>query len=217
MRVQFDLPFRCPENMIGHLQKVLSGEYEIPAHYANPPVVIDLGANSGAFSLWASHRWPGCEVWAYEPQPAVFEVLRTNLMHYPNVKPHNYALGKPGMRVLYDGTHNDGEASFHTMSNNSLGTGQHFEVKDPLELPHAQILKLDIEGCEGEVLERLIKKDRVFDYIMLEIHSEELRRLVDLLLWDYALIGSVTEHMAGRHVFRYMHKEIHNKMFGGMR
>ena len=45
------------------------------------PVILDIGANIGAFALWAIGRWPGCRLHCYEPLPANFDMLRQNLAH----------------------------------------------------------------------------------------------------------------------------------------
>ena len=42
-----------PDNMLGHIQKVFAGEYEVPFQ-TNEPVIFDIGANIGAFTRWAS-------------------------------------------------------------------------------------------------------------------------------------------------------------------
>ena len=44
-----------------------------------PPVVLDLGANIGLFSLWVARRWPGARVIAVEPLERNVAALRRNL------------------------------------------------------------------------------------------------------------------------------------------
>jgi FkbM family methyltransferase len=44
-----------------------------------PPVVLDLGANIGMFSVWAARRWPGAQVIAVEPLPRNATLLHRNL------------------------------------------------------------------------------------------------------------------------------------------
>jgi FkbM family methyltransferase len=207
MKLTIDLPFNCPDDIRPHLQKVFSGEYEIPL-YGPVSTVIDLGANCGSFTLWARHRWPSSTIYAYEPHPDNFKFFAENIKPYANIVGHRCGVGTPGMRVLGDGRFNGGEASFYKVLNNPNPTGQHVEVMDPLTLPEADIIKLDIEGCELEVLEPLIKDGRKFAAILYEYHSEKLRRDIDLLLSDYHLVGSIVESIAGRGVCRYINKTI---------
>lgn len=206
MRLNFEIPFTCPVNIAGHLAKVFSGEYDVPLKSAKR--VIDLGANCGAFSIWATHRWPGCLVDAYEPHPDNFLFLRENLKDYPNVTVHNYAIGTPGMRALYDGKFNGGEASLHTIKNNPYPTGRHVEVHSPLELPEADVIKLDIEGAEIEVLPVLIQAGRKFSAIMLEFHSQDIRRELDESMRDYNLVRADIAPVPNIGTFCFLHKEI---------
>ncbi|MEV0126719.1 FkbM family methyltransferase [Streptomyces sp. NPDC050703] len=57
------------------------------------PVIFDIGANIGLFSLFARQRWPDAQVFSFEPAPAVFDALRRNTGGLPGVHIHNMALG----------------------------------------------------------------------------------------------------------------------------
>jgi FkbM family methyltransferase len=208
MTITIPIPsFACPENMRIHLEKVFLGEYDIPVT-PRAPRILDLGANCGAFSVWASHRFPGSIINAYEPHPLNFNYLKRNTENYPNVTLHNYAVGTPGLRILGDGRFNEGEASFYHVANNPHPTGRHVEVLDPLTLPEADIIKLDIEGAEGEVLIPLITEGRRFMAVMLEYHNHELRREIDSLLIDYYLVSAHVEDPIGRGTVAYLHKDV---------
>jgi FkbM family methyltransferase len=60
----------------------------------NGDCVVDVGANIGLFSLWASARVQGLRLHALEPIPELFSVLRTNVSRLPGTEPHEIALGK---------------------------------------------------------------------------------------------------------------------------
>lgn len=57
------------------------------------PVVFDVGANIGLFTLYALRNWPDGRIIAFEPAPAVFDALRRNVGDAANVVLHNLALG----------------------------------------------------------------------------------------------------------------------------
>jgi len=61
-----------------HAEKVLAGEYAAPVDFQNPPRVLDIGANVGAFTLWANQTWPGAAVIGYEPHPDNAAAWREN-------------------------------------------------------------------------------------------------------------------------------------------
>lgn len=212
MRIDFEIPFVCEPELEPHLQRVFSGEYDLRVALPQGYRILDLGANCGAFSVWATHRWPGCSIQAFEPHPETFKTLTQNTLNYPNITPHNWGLGTPGMRILHDGLTNSGERSFHVMANNPMATGIHLEVMDPLTLPEAEVIKLDIEGCEMEVLEPLIRAGRSFELILAEYHNEHLRREMDKLLEGYALVGCDVQHIHGRGIVKYMNR----KIWGGL-
>lgn len=200
MKIEFPVPFRCPANLAPHLEKVFSGEYEIPLY--GPQIILDIGANVGAFSVWAAHRFPGSEIHAYEPNPDCFEFFERNVEHVPGVTLYKHGIGTPGWRVLMNGEHNLGEASL--FAGGSRGTtGKHVEIRSPQELPEATILKMDVEGAELEILS--VIAGRKFAAVLLEYHCEELRRECDALLGDYILIGSDVAE-PGRGTLRYIRK-----------
>lgn len=65
-------------------------------------VVFDVGANIGLFSLFAHLEAPGARLYAFEPVPAVCELLRANLArHGANATVYNCALAsRPGTAEL---------------------------------------------------------------------------------------------------------------------
>jgi FkbM family methyltransferase len=207
MEIKLTIPFRCPKEIEPYLRKVFEGEYDIPVHLPPGTKIIDLGANYGSFSLWAAHRWPGSEIIAFEPNPKVFSVLQENISPYPQIKANNWGVGIEGKRALHLGPNNEGESSFHIpegMKSDEIIC----EVRDPLTLPPCDILKLDIEGCEMEVLGPIMQAENHPAVILLEYHNHRLRREVDSLLSDYELIGGEVYSLLGLGVAKYLHKEI---------
>lgn len=206
----FSPQIRCEDAMIPHLQKIFDGEYDIPYYPKKDLVILDIGANVGTFSLWASYRWPGSMVHAYEPNPALKETLIDNTKSF-KVKIHPVAIGNPGKlgyRFLYAGANNSGEATLH-QNPTSTNDGAFVDVKDPTFLPYADILKIDAEGSEIEILRPLIKMGRKFDAIMIEFHTESYRREIDKILIDYVLISAGINPNPHLGVVKYMHREIY--------
>jgi len=60
---------------------------------ADRPIIFDVGANIGVFSLFAAGQWPGALIHAFEPVPSVFQVLVRNVWAIGRVVPHQLALG----------------------------------------------------------------------------------------------------------------------------
>lgn len=205
--MQITLPirhFRCSASLKPHLQDIFDGEYDLPVHWTNL-IILDCGANVGAFSVWASHRFPGSLIHAFEPNPDATPELLENTYAY-NVITHHVGVGKPGMRPLYDGVNNLGEASLFKGSGVTKDTGRHVEIIEPLEMPVADILKIDTEGAEIEILQPLIRGGRKFRAVMIEYHREDDRKLIDEILSDYVLIG-LHAYQSCRGVVKYIHRD----------
>lgn len=193
----------CPASMVPHAQKVLRGEYDLP--YQHPaPVILDIGANIGAFAAWATGRWPGCRVHCYEPLPDNFVLLQRNLGDQKgrSVTLHPFAIGDPGRTRLFLGKNNCGEASFFDLGE-QLRESVEVVSRAPDVLPAAQIIKIDAEGSEVEILAGM--GDIAADVVVLEYHSERNRRKVDELLAEYILVGGQARG-PHRGVMKYVHR-----------
>lgn len=69
-----------PESFpVDHLHQgaELAGCYDVPVFEkeVRPPVVLDIGADVGAFAIWACKRWPGAHIHSYEERPNLFQCL----------------------------------------------------------------------------------------------------------------------------------------------
>jgi FkbM family methyltransferase len=161
----------CDNDMRPHLDKVLAGEYEVPydGELKRPLVILDLGANVGAFTQWAQGRWPGARVIAYEPCSESAAKFRLNC---PDVELHQVAVwDKERMLPLFAGTYNTGEASLLDYA----GTPAIETVKviHAAQLPPCDIIKLDVEGCEFGILGNYPWIDDV-KAVMLEWHHPQV-------------------------------------------
>lgn len=208
MKVSFDLAgFKCDPPIRPFLQKVFAGEYDVdlPVQW---PTILDCGANCGAFTIWASHRWPGATIHAYEPHPKTFKVLCENTDLVPNLLRYECGVGKAGLTPLWNGENNSGEATIFPGNRTTNWTGQHVTIIDPLQMPEADILKMDTEGCEVDILRPLIEAGRTFKAVLLEYHRAEDRRLIDALLPDYVLVGASVTFNPDIGILKYLHPSV---------
>ncbi len=139
--------FRCPASMLPHARKVLAGEYEVPGAPA-PAHVLDIGANVGAFSVWAARTWPHAVIHAYEPHPDNVALLVANAAHALVTPAAVFAQGR---LVLHEGLSNCGEHSLWRGAEQSDRTRE-VDGVSPSFLPPAQFVKLDTEGAELAIL-----------------------------------------------------------------
>lgn len=144
---------------------------------ADGDVVLDFGANIGLFSIWIARRAPTATVLAFEPFPENYSALRANLTGWPHdIRVHNVAVGgTAGFGQMLDA----GERSLdHRLVTAGEKAGHRVEVitlETAVELtsaPMVDLLKIDIEGSEGDVLastdERILRRIR---RVALEYHD----------------------------------------------
>jgi FkbM family methyltransferase len=147
---------QCPGAMRPHLEKVLEGEYAPPTGFrlTRPPgSVLDIGANVGAFSLWARAQWPGALVVAYEPMPENVELLLANVGEDEMVEVVPAAVRWHGDgAMMHQGLNNCGEASVLYMGEQEDDASVRVASVAASKLPRAHFVKIDAEGCEGEIL-----------------------------------------------------------------
>ena len=146
-----------------------------------PKNIFDLGANVGKYSIDFGRIFPKSDIFSFEPVTSTFETLNKNIddLAEPGIskriKTYNFGItrdtklakiGKPGSRS--DKETNSGLYSIH-----SSGDGD-FEVQEAQFRSLSEVckeisarpdfIKLDIEGCEFEVLDS-IKDDILKDVI----------------------------------------------------
>jgi FkbH-like protein/FkbM family methyltransferase len=58
-------------------------------------IVVDIGANIGLFALFAAQRCPKAKIYAFEPSPVTFDLLKANCQaHGPNIHAFNQGVAE---------------------------------------------------------------------------------------------------------------------------
>ena len=151
-----------PDDILGNLvNEVFSGEYE-SGHDGSDLTILDIGANIGAFAVWASLRWPGSTIHCYEANPETFPYLKLNTAADPRIHCTHAAVYPGGQRTMpfFYRFAGDGEAGLSAYMGETFRKGvdghtYEVDVVSPAALPKADIVKLDIEGGEAAVLAAL--------------------------------------------------------------
>lgn len=124
--------------------------------------IVDLGANIGVFTLYASYLNPHGRVIAYEPQPETFGILKRNitLNDRRNIEPHNAGVSDrmDQGRLWY----HEGNVGGHSLySALTPGKDKVSEVVNLVSLDHVVesnsldgvgLLKIDCEGSEYRII-----------------------------------------------------------------
>jgi FkbM family methyltransferase len=146
-------------------QEVFGGCYALDLTFT-PRTILDLGANEGAFSVWASKKWDDAEIFAFEPIPENAARFRKNINGNPNVKFSELAIAQTSPARMYYGRNNYGECSLYQNKNQTERT-LFVRAMPAEELPSCEFVKVDVEGAELDIITRLdLSKTRalVFEY-----------------------------------------------------
>jgi FkbM family methyltransferase len=164
----FDISIRGL-GVLNYKNNIVSGERHFLRSYLslchNPIVVVDVGANEGAYcaDVWAVNK--DAHVFAFEPHPKTYKRLLANATGIEKMTPVNAACGsRAGQLMLYDyaGSSGTQHASLHAAVITELHKGKSdnhvvevvdldtFATAHGISLIH--LLKIDAEGHELEVL-----------------------------------------------------------------
>ncbi len=150
------------------------------------PHIIDCGANIGMSIAFFKKNFPDCKIWAFEPDPEIFQMLHSNLETNnlsKNVLIFEKAawINESGVSFRSDGS--DGGR----IHENSPFFVKSIRLKNILsELTKIDLLKVDIEGAETAVLQDCKSELGKIKFIFVEFHSfisqkQKLSPIIDLL------------------------------------
>jgi FkbM family methyltransferase len=148
-------------------------------------IAIDLGANAGEITRRLAQT--GAEVHAFEPDPDTFARLRENVGTFGNVILHNKAAGAEAGTVpifrpasWYEGREASASKAVSVQTRQpdggvrAAGTVEMIDFSAFLnDLPRpAALVKVDIEGSEWALLDRVLAEARGrFDAMFVETHE----------------------------------------------
>jgi len=143
-------------------------DYFVVAFRRTPRVVIDIGANIGAFALRAHRQWPGARIIAYEPLPSNVARLRANLGVWAEIVPAAVRATSGTQSIFLGDLFVTGGFTKGVRQREDQIAVDCVAAKD---LPGCDLLKIDTEGSEVEILSN-INLDRI-NTILVEFHSRK--------------------------------------------
>lgn len=128
------------------------------------PVIVDIGANAGYFSLFAAACFPEAIILSFEPIPLNFKLLAHNLLlnNKASIRSFQMAVsGEPGeVAMTYDDRDVVSTSATITKDGFEQNQGKTIKVQctslkdilDNNELAGCDFLKMDCEGAEYDIL-----------------------------------------------------------------
>ena len=164
------------------------------------PRIVDAGANIGLSVRYFKRLYPQATVVAYEPDTAVFQILKRNTADLDGVELRQAAAWIEDTELsFFSDTRLAGSLALDYWGDDKRITVKAERLRDELVKAPVDFLKIDIEGAENSVMFDIEDQlDRV-DHLFFEYHSTagETQRLGDLL------------NLVQRHGFRYTSRSAH--------
>lgn len=177
------LKLKVPNDLISAFDEVFLREvYRLDGRISsNSPVIIDIGANVGYFSLYAYKEFSKAKIVAFEPFPPNFELLED---HKQRNKLNDLTLDKravsgtdsmlkinynPDVSFSVGASMVEREGSSSTLEIPAITLNELFSEYD---VKHCDLLKIDCEGAEYSIL--FNSSNEVFqrvDNIVIEMHD----------------------------------------------
>jgi FkbM family methyltransferase len=149
--------------------------------------VVDIGANIGIFSVYASNKVGKGKVYAFEPFKENYKILckQIHLNNLANVFPHNLGVSSiTGEQSLFLSPTNTGGHSIkfdQGASSVLIKTITLAQFCNSNNLPRIDFLKIDCEGSEFEILEASPQILNSVKKLVMECHPYKDKSVEDMI------------------------------------
>jgi FkbM family methyltransferase len=175
----------------------LNSDYNL--NLGKESILIDIGMNRAAASLFFASNENIKKIYAYEPFKPTFEFAKTNLELNPllseKIKAFNFGLGRADttLELPYMDTATSGMSTTHDICKNKKNIKKETVVIKDAAKEIASIIeenkdkyiivKCDCEGAEFEIFERFREGSLIsrIDVVIMEYHFEKPDRLINIL------------------------------------
>jgi amino acid adenylation domain-containing protein/FkbM family methyltransferase len=170
--------------------------------------VFDVGANIGLFSLFVHQKCPHSQIYAFEPIPPIFEILRKNTRLYGlNAQLFQCGLSSKSQEVeftyypnfsmmsgMYADAQEDEEVSRATLSNQDTLLAQHM---DELLVDR---FRSETFTCQLKTLSDVIRENSIqrIDLLKIDVEKSELDVLNGILEEDWQKIKQIVIEVQDR-------------------
>lgn len=189
-------------------------------------VIVDIGANTGVYSLVAKTVKPNARVYAFEPVARVYKKLRENIqLNAFDIHTYEQAASNfNGTAMIYD---TDSEHTYSVTVNKNMYSSETTVIASTIEtitldsfiknnqIEKIDLIKIDVETHEAEVLEGYSEFLSAHKPTMLiEILTDEIGKKIETLVKDLNyLYFNIDELGSVRHVTSLSKSDYYNYLF----
>lgn len=195
---------KIPSREVFRLKKIFEDQsYSIPAPFienickkSEKNIIVDIGANVGAYSIYSKVTYPNSIVYSFEPMPYLFSLLKDNIKPFSDINIFPLGLSNKDEEAdLWLNSNNSGQTSTKVRTDKKIQIQLHNAKKlfGKLNINKISILKIDTEGCEVEILSSIKEMLPRIKVVLIEYHSDIDRRKIDNLLKDYSIYNFSVE------------------------
>lgn len=142
--------------------------------------IVDVGANIGCHTISYANFNPNCQVWAFEPQEKLFDILTRNIiLNNLSERVHAFKCGLGHVDTATTMVSMDTVYDAHRCGFNKGGIGignggEAISIRalDSLNLPGLDFMKIDVEGAEGLVIQGARETIKKFKPVIFFEHNE---------------------------------------------
>jgi FkbM family methyltransferase len=183
-----DFSFSAPFWFLHSIEEIFVEEVYKFESTRNPLTIIDCGANIGLSVLYFKINHPSARLIAFEADPQIFNVLKTNVGKYSfdDVDLRNAAIWNENTTLRFSSEGSvGGKIDLDSNQAANMVEVPAVRLRDILEAQQVDFLKIDIEGAEFEVLKDC--KDLLYNVgnLFIEYHTmpEAPQHLHTILQW----------------------------------
>lgn len=151
-------------------------------HLKNKGTFVDVGANTGYYSLNLAKKNPDSKIISIEPDPQTVQILKENckLNELKNVEIFNYAISeKQGSVILFQSDSHSGINSIYSTNDFTKKINVESQSLDGLlgqKFTEIDWIKIDVEGAELTVLKGATNILKITKNVIVEIHEHILSK-----------------------------------------
>ncbi|KND46786.1 MAG: SAM-dependent methyltransferase [Parcubacteria bacterium C7867-006] len=140
-----------------------------------PNTIIDMGANIGLATIWLKLNYPNTKIHAYEPNPEIFNVLKSNISNLNNVYLYNLAISDTdNEKIEFNISKRSFSSSKFPIPNSNKIYVSATTIDNAINIVNEKVdlIKIDIEGAEFSAI-KISNKINEVNEIIGEIHPEK--------------------------------------------